>query len=31
MVPKRKITIMLLSALLTTLMATSSYAAEKLR
>ncbi|KEY40524.1 iron ABC transporter substrate-binding protein (plasmid) [Pantoea agglomerans] len=29
MVPKRKITIMLLSALLTTLMATSSYAAEK--
>lgn len=31
MVPKRKITIMLLSALLTTLMATSSYAAEKFK
>ncbi|MGC0983104.1 metal ABC transporter substrate-binding protein [Pantoea agglomerans] len=31
MVPKRKITMMLLSALLTTLMATSSYAAEKFK
>ncbi|MCH9405664.1 metal ABC transporter substrate-binding protein [Pantoea agglomerans] len=31
MVPKRKITTMLLSALLTTLMATSSYAAEKFK
>lgn len=31
MVPKRKITIMLLSALLTTLMATISYAAEKFK
>lgn len=31
MVPKRKITMMLMSALLTTLMATSSYAAEKFK
>ena len=31
MVPKRKITMMLLSAVLTTLMATSSYAAEKFK
>lgn len=31
MVPKRKITMMLLSALMTTLMATSSYAAEKFK
>lgn len=31
MVPKRKITMMLLSALLTTLIATSSYAAEKFK
>jgi len=31
MVPKRKITMMLLGALLTTLMATSSYAAEKFK
>ena len=31
MVPKRKITMMLLSALLTTLMATSSYASEKFK
>lgn len=31
MVPKRKITMMLLSALLTTLMTTSSYAAEKFK
>lgn len=31
MVPKRKITMMLLSALLTTLMATSSYAAERFK
>lgn len=31
MVPKRKITMMLLSSLLTTLMATSSYAAEKFK
>nr|WP_208442890.1 metal ABC transporter substrate-binding protein [Pantoea agglomerans] len=31
MVPKRKITMMLLSALLTTLMASSSYAAEKFK
>ena len=31
MIPKRKITLMLLSTLLTTLMATSSYAAEKFK